>query len=240
MAPFVSFTADQFETWIPAREVYRRANDAFGSHAAYTIVERLRTGLLLARARHAFDEPDGTKRGPEFLISKELWKKFHSDNQYLSQNTLWNTGATEIHTYQSRSLTFKFFDVRFDPDGVGEMLPPKPAAKGLAGTLAGALRPPSPNASPVVTEAISAPVPKAPVAVTGIGGRPRKEFWDDLLIAVFEKFWLENFSPKSQADVERAMLDWVSERGERLGESSVKAPARKLWKLFQKGEGSKT
>jgi hypothetical protein len=61
------------------------------------------------------------------------------------------------------------------------------------------------------------------------GGRPRKEFWDDLLIAIFAQIYEGALTPKSQADLENAMLDWASAHGHQLGETSVKGPARKLF-----------
>jgi len=62
---------------------------------------------------------------------------------------------------------------------------------------------------------------------------PRKDFWDDLLIAMFERLWTENWRPKNKTEVENAMLDWAASHGKQLGPTSVKIPAGKLFKLTQ-------
>jgi hypothetical protein len=42
----------------------------------------------------------------------------------------------------------------------------------------------------------------------------------------------ESWTPKSQAELEKAMLDWASEHGHELGDTSVKGPARKLFRAI--------
>jgi hypothetical protein len=36
-------------------------------------------------------------------------------------------------------------------------------------------------------------------------------------------------TPTNQAEIERAMLDWVEHRGESVAESTVKPMAKKVW-----------
>jgi hypothetical protein len=59
-------------------------------------------------------------------------------------------------------------------------------------------------------------------------GRPRKDFWDDLVIATMKAVWEGSLQVTRQADVERWMLDWASRNGHAIGETSVKAPAKKI------------
>jgi hypothetical protein len=59
-------------------------------------------------------------------------------------------------------------------------------------------------------------------------GRPRKDFWDDLVIATMKAVWEGELQTSKQADVERWMLDWASRNGHAIGETSVKAPAKKI------------
>jgi hypothetical protein len=59
-------------------------------------------------------------------------------------------------------------------------------------------------------------------------GRPRKDFWDDLVIATMKAVWEGSLPVTRQADVERWMLDWASRNGHAIGETSVKAPAKKI------------
>jgi hypothetical protein len=61
------------------------------------------------------------------------------------------------------------------------------------------------------------------------GGRPRKEWWDDLWCAVWGEVYRGDLDPKTQADLERAMLAWAEERGESVSESTVKPLARKMF-----------
>lgn len=61
------------------------------------------------------------------------------------------------------------------------------------------------------------------------GGRPRKEWWDDLWCAVWGKVYRGDLQPKSQADIERAMMDWVEAREESVSESTIKPLARKMF-----------
>lgn len=68
----------------------------------------------------------------------------------------------------------------------------------------------------------SAPVPNP-------GGRPRKEFWDDLWCAVWGQVFRAELMPKRQADIERAMLAWVVANSHDVSESAIKPLARKMF-----------
>lgn len=94
--------------------------------------------------------------------------------------------------------TYRHFDVRFDPADITALLAGAPRLQ---------LAPP-------------APVSKA--------GRPRKDFWDDLVIATMKAIWEGDLRPTSQAEVERWMLDWAARNDHAIGETSVKTPARKI------------
>ncbi len=81
--------------------------------------------------------------------------------------------------------------------------------------------------------ALEALAPRKPearpeVAVNRVG-RPPKEWWADLFCAVWGQIVQGELTPKNQADIERAMLDWVADRGEIVAESTVKPMARKVW-----------
>ena len=68
------------------------------------------------------------------------------------------------------------------------------------------------------------------------GGRPRKDFWDDLWNAVWGQVYHGDLLPKRQADLERAMLNWATANSHELSESTVKPLARKMFATMQ-GEG---
>jgi len=61
------------------------------------------------------------------------------------------------------------------------------------------------------------------------GGRPRKEWWDDLWCAVWGDVYRGDLKPKSQAEIERAMMDWAIAHDETVSESTLKPLARKMF-----------
>lgn len=69
------------------------------------------------------------------------------------------------------------------------------------------------------------------------GGRPRKEWWDDLWCAMWGKVHRGELIPKNQADVEKAMLAWISEQDETVAESTIRPLARKMFiEMEREGE----
>ena len=61
------------------------------------------------------------------------------------------------------------------------------------------------------------------------GGRPTADFWDDMWAAIAVSLYVGDIEPKSQADVERAMLSWIEAQGRSAATSTVRARARRLW-----------
>ena len=61
------------------------------------------------------------------------------------------------------------------------------------------------------------------------GGRPPSEFWDDMWAAIAASLYNGELQPKSQADVERAMTDWIEGGGFSAAVSTIRARARRLW-----------
>lgn len=61
------------------------------------------------------------------------------------------------------------------------------------------------------------------------GGRPPAEFWDDMWAAIAAALYNGALVPKSQADVERAMLEWIEGNDYSAVQSTVRARARRLW-----------
>jgi hypothetical protein len=94
---------------------------------------------------------------------------------------------------------YRHFDIRLDPADVAAML----------------------AAAPPRLQAVAPPAASK-------AGRPRKDFWDDLVIATMKAVWEGELQTSKQADVERWMLDWASRNGHAIGETSVKAPAKKI------------
>jgi hypothetical protein len=61
------------------------------------------------------------------------------------------------------------------------------------------------------------------------GGRPPAEFWDDVWAEIAVALYNGDLAPKSQADVERAMIERIEALGFSAAESTVRARARRLW-----------
>jgi len=73
----------------------------------------------------------------------------------------------------------------------------------------------------------------APVAATSIpaassSGRPPADWWEDCLIDLCFKHFRGEPPHKTQADIGRAMQDWIAEHGYDAAESTIKLRARKL------------
>lgn len=85
-----------------------------------------------------------------------------------------------------------------------------------------------------------AAAPLATAPTTKPGGRPRKEWWDDLWCAVWGQVYRGDLTPKRQADIEKAMLDWATANGHEISESVIRPAARKmLAALESEGENSR-
>lgn len=62
-----------------------------------------------------------------------------------------------------------------------------------------------------------------------VEGRPRAAFWDDLWAAIAVALYVGELIPKTQADIERAIADWLDANGHSAAESTIRARARRLW-----------
>lgn len=65
------------------------------------------------------------------------------------------------------------------------------------------------------------------------GGRPPAQFWDDMWAAIATALYCGDLKPKSQADLQRAMAEWIEGNGYSAADSTVKARARRLWGLIE-------
>ena len=72
---------------------------------------------------------------------------------------------------------------------------------------------------------VVAPIPTPPKK----GGRPPAEFWDDMWAATATALYDGTLKPKTQADVERAMAEWIEANGHSAADSTIRARARRLW-----------
>jgi hypothetical protein len=141
-----------------------------------------------------------------FEIPKGFW--WAEGNSTLTQN--WTTG--DFDTWIDRGeVHLRAFGVSFLRADIEKMIPASKAETHAFAVSAGA---PSPAK----------------------GGRPKADWWEDLWIEICRQLYLGDLQPKTQADIERAMLQWVSDRNETVGETIVRTRASKLWKAIQKDE----
>ncbi len=72
--------------------------------------------------------------------------------------------------------------------------------------------------------------PIAPVqSIVPKGGRPKADWWEDLWIEICRQLYEGILIPKTQADIERAMQQWISNHDKAAGDTTVRDRARKLW-----------
>jgi hypothetical protein len=75
--------------------------------------------------------------------------------------------------------------------------------------------------------------PTPPPPGPAVGGRPPADWWDDLWIEICRQLYAGDLKPTKQADIESAMLQWLSNRGQTPSTSTIRARARKLWTAIQ-------
>ena len=68
------------------------------------------------------------------------------------------------------------------------------------------------------------------------GGKPRADHWDQMWAAISVMLYTGDLNPRTQADIERAMKDWLAQNGFDVGDTAVRDRARYLWREFQKAE----
>ena len=64
-------------------------------------------------------------------------------------------------------------------------------------------------------------------------GRLPADWWDDLWIEMFRQIYLGDLKPSSQADIVKAMQQWLSDRDVEAADSTLKPRARKLLQMLQ-------
>jgi hypothetical protein len=65
------------------------------------------------------------------------------------------------------------------------------------------------------------------------GGKPLARHWDEMWAEIAMRLWTGEFQPQSQADVTRAMLEWLSANNIDAGDSTVVPRARQLWQKIE-------
>ena len=87
----------------------------------------------------------------------------------------------------------------------------------------------------ILARAVTAPASAVPIEpMPAKGGRPPADWWEDLLIDVCFRIFRGDLKPKTQADIERAMQEWITERGCEAADSTVRIRARKVWTAIKR------
>jgi hypothetical protein len=223
------FTPELFEDWWTPLQAITYASRCVGLDAASNAIWRLLiSGMVDAIAGSTSMTVAGHAPDPEKKVSfieKRLWRHFQN-----SGSDLWKGAYAQFHEYTGRfghSTTYNAFGIRLNPADIRAHLPqPNPIYEAELEARA-KVGEPSTAAIPVVP-------PLEPSPQTNKGGAPRKDWWDDFWIAICGQIYEGDLKPKTQADLEKAMLEWVENHRGSVGETTIKMAARKLfnaWKL---------
>lgn len=66
-----------------------------------------------------------------------------------------------------------------------------------------------------------------------LGGRPPQPFWDDMLMHVFARLYVEGWEPASQARLVDEMDNWLIDRGMTASPASIEKRASMLWRVLE-------
>jgi hypothetical protein len=201
-------TAEEIAGWLTPRQAIEILDAAYENKVSLsrrTLLERLQGGMVQAISNHSVFS-NRARREILYKIPSEDWGNVDTSNNF------WTNGDL-IYSRRDHGLgdrtTIRHFDVRFEPQGVRAIV----ASAAL------------PSVAPRQET-----LPRLP---PNKGGAPRKEWWDDFWIAICGQIWEGDLKPNSQADLERAMLDWASAHNHAMSETSAKVAARKLFKAWK-------
>jgi hypothetical protein len=201
--------------------VYGSDSNSFTSKRALT--QRLAAGVITGIAEQSKTRDEPLRR--YVAIARHHWDLIAPDGLF------WSTGDATYYARDPSSLSqmlFRQFNIRFEPFGI-EQIVASATPRSSAAAASAAIQP-----DPSIAKANGPPEP-------GIakGGAPRKSWWDDFWIEICRQIYDNELKVETQADLERAMLQWVENHHDGdVGETTIKTAARKLfraWKL-----GSKT
>jgi hypothetical protein len=80
--------------------------------------------------------------------------------------------------------------------------------------------------------------PETPPPSAAVGGRPPADWWEDCLIDLCFKHFRGELHHKTQAEIVRAMQDWITARGYDAAESTIKLRARKLMEAIKRDKAA--
>jgi hypothetical protein len=87
----------------------------------------------------------------------------------------------------------------------------------------------------------TAPIPRPTLQATAqpipknSGGKPLAPHWDAMWAEIAYQLWCGGLKPERQADITKAMNDWLADKGHEAGETAVTKRARALWQRMERG-----
>lgn len=152
-------------------------------------------------------------RAERFMVDKvakddvEIPPKFWWAEGHAALKQNWDTG--DFDTWIDRTVHLQAFGVSFLRKDIVKLVPPD-----------------------VARAETSKPAAPAEVESRRVG-RPKADWWDDLWVEICRQLYEGELIPKTAADIERAMLDWLTAKTGSANESTVRPRARKLWKAIK-------
>lgn len=129
----------------------------------------------------------------------EIPKEFWWAHGEAALDQNWSTG--DFETWIDQTIHLRAYGVSFLRSDIEKMVPQ--------------------NAIP------SHPPPPAQSS-NSFGGRPPATWWEDCLIDMCFKYYNGSLAHETQADIIRAMQDWIMDKGFNVTESTIKVRAKKL------------
>lgn len=207
--------------WIAARHAASLLESLYGcpSEAWREIVAHAAADLVATRCGkyRAVDEEGDIRDRVETLVSGEFWRIHQASD---SPTADWRSGRFAIVLRAEDGIGWReiaLFGVEFCEEDLRKVfsLPPPSFAVFPEGALL----------------ATSSQAPPARIAHRR-GPKP-KAFWGEAMAAVDAKISAGELLASTQADIERAMMNWIVDEGYDAGESTVRNYAKPIWERMK-------
>lgn len=205
--------------WTPPRKAVLMVSPHISgseNKAIAWLQRRLDFGQLEAGAASVFYVHKGKVRGGDFcVIPTTLWPdalRINGDDDFWISGDFADTPNSSFDPVIDE-FSCVLTGVRFNPTQLSKLI------EGLS--------------QDGLTQSNESATDNGKVAGTRSGGRPAKPFWDQLWASVAAQLYNGDLTPKRQADIERAMHDWLALNDENAGETAVRAKAKLLWTAIQ-------
>lgn len=216
-----AITAEEYATWLTPLEAIVVAAKSVGENDAHAVVwEGVKGRIIAAAARRMTTQSrDGIPlHNPHFsLIPASYWGFFQT-----SGPNFWTTSSARfyfpVENRRPVPITIRCFGIKLSPDAIRAEFPDR----GLSN-----IRPREAESSSPGSTTVDSNTP------LHRGGRPAKAFWDDLWVEMVRLMYDGKLQFDKQAQIEKAMLDWIEVNGHSATQSTVRPRARKLYEVLR-------